>query len=169
MAHRLLRSADGATRDALARYAKLPEWSDALRAVDVAIAQRREERPRAFLVKRDNVGIRVVAGSLREGAFAPEPSFPGEDPIGREDLRVARALNRPRSQQSMEDVLTALVGHPRVFAGPAMVSPSARQARLRAVSLEPLRMKVFIDATPRSGNAGHSGVTSYSETWAQFS
>jgi hypothetical protein len=72
-------------------------------------------------------------------------------------------------------------------AHPARVNPSARQAMLPAVSLNPLRTMVFMGATPllkkpnwknkadaesrrpKVAVAGHSGVTSYPESWAQFS
>jgi hypothetical protein len=68
-----------------------------------------------------------------------------------------------------------------------MAKPSARQAMLRAVSFTLPWMMVFMGATPLSKKpswknnpdagrmrpkvaiAGHSGVTSCRESWAQFS
>jgi len=155
-ARRLLRDESSAGHDAILRLASTPSWTRAFDAIGAAFEKQTPGHEWSFLLKRTKTSLTLTTGviesSLEGRRFVSKMRVYACPSTNRDDARVARALDRS-SFSTMDDLLGALVGHPRVYlaSSPIRVERARTVLRARADDRE-VHLELLLGDTPIDGS-----------------
>jgi len=122
----------------LRAWACVPSWTRTLAAFDEVVARPRRHNPLSFCIKPQRDGVRVWVGDIartKSGAptFKQESVYSSGHELCHEDALVIRVMGRDSfsARPGLDELLAALVGHPRVYFDNALTRVRVERTSLR--------------------------------------